>query len=154
MIRGLGPRFATQAELLPLQVPFPIFARARSSLLLAEMCTPQLSSLQIPPFVVNTVGTNAGLPSSTDTCGSSSGKGGKNRRKNDVGSKGGHNAAGGAIGSGQRPVPASGLWVQPWATSWRPVGGQGILRPRPNYQQAYTASQASDIASQTTYVAN
>ncbi|EAZ36726.1 hypothetical protein OsJ_21061 [Oryza sativa Japonica Group] len=37
LIRGLSPRFSTQADLLPLQTSFPTFARARSALLLAEM---------------------------------------------------------------------------------------------------------------------
>uniref|UniRef100_J3MIG3 Retrotransposon gag domain-containing protein n=1 Tax=Oryza brachyantha TaxID=4533 RepID=J3MIG3_ORYBR len=37
LIRGLSPRFSTQADLLPLQVPFPSFSAARSALLLAEM---------------------------------------------------------------------------------------------------------------------
>uniref|UniRef100_J3KVQ8 Retrotransposon Copia-like N-terminal domain-containing protein n=1 Tax=Oryza brachyantha TaxID=4533 RepID=J3KVQ8_ORYBR len=37
LIRGLSPRFATQADLLPLQVSFPSFANARSALLLAEI---------------------------------------------------------------------------------------------------------------------
>lgn len=179
LIRGLSPRFSTQADLLPLQTSFPTFARARSALLLAEMRHTADSITTNTTALVATSDSSSGGHSFSNNgggggkghgnskgkrtggggggSGGSSGGNGGSRGRNSNGGGGvpassGNRAGGGGGGGDQtgsgNPRPPTGPWVvypqwaaaswptappQPWSTSWRPVGGPGLLGPRPNY---------------------
>ncbi|KAI4365563.1 hypothetical protein MLD38_021538 [Melastoma candidum] len=160
LIGGLSPRFATQAELLPLQVPFPTFASARSALLLAEMRHPTANgTTDGDTALLVATPSSQGNPTNKGKNGKCKGKGGGGGGGGGERGKGG---GGGNAGSGdqkQPPLPPSGSWVMmaPWASApWAGTqhGRPGLLEPRPvqpaqhvfNVQQSSPASVAgSDV---------
>ncbi|XP_062187900.1 uncharacterized protein LOC133891196 [Phragmites australis] len=150
LIHGLSPRFATQAELLPLQDPFPSFAKARSALLLAEMRHPANTAAldgDTALFAASSSGQGNSVNKGKNNKGKGKGKTGGDGGRLSNGRGGGDRSNSGGQKQTSAPTPPSGPWVlmapwasapwagpQLWAASWRPAGGPRFLGPRPTAQ--------------------
>ncbi|KAG8065373.1 hypothetical protein GUJ93_ZPchr0004g38980 [Zizania palustris] len=118
LIRGLSPRFATRMELLAAQVPFPMFASARSQLLLAEMRRPANNSIDTALLAnQNSFTGNRASGGHRRGCG----RGRQSGRHTENGGRGG------PIGGGGTPAPGGGGTPSPGNV--RPPGG---LHPMSN----------------------